>query len=77
MHDRGHDVRRGEYMLNTDIGDSVTVSAQVFDHGDSLVARGSYLNKIVNHEINPLTAKIVDFNFHSLEVVPRWRDSQI
>ena len=27
--------------------------------------------------INPLTAKLFNLNFHSLEVVPRWRDPQL
>ena len=27
--------------------------------------------------ITPLTAKVSDWNFHSLEVVPRWRDPQL
>ena len=27
--------------------------------------------------INPLTAKLFNLNFHSLEVVSRWRDPQL
>ena len=26
---------------------------------------------------NPLTAKLLNWNFHSLEIVSRWRDSQL
>ena len=29
------------------------------------------------HSINPLTAKLFNLNFHPLEVVSRWRDSQL
>ena len=29
------------------------------------------------HRFNPLTAKLFNLNFHSLEVVSRWRDIQL
>ena len=35
--------------------------------------------KVNPHDVrvNPLTAKLINFNFHSLEVVSRWRDPQL
>ena len=36
------------------------------------------LDKTFNfHYINPLTAKLFNLNFHPLEVVSRWRDTQL
>ena len=32
---------------------------------------------IDRHRVNPLTAKLFNWNFHSLEVVSRWRDPQL
>ena len=30
-----------------------------------------------SYHLNPLTAKLFNLNFHPLEVVSRWRDSQL
>ena len=34
-----------------------------------------YIKKI--QRLNPLTAKLFNFNFHPLEIVSRWRDPQL
>ena len=35
------------------------------------------VNDIYTNDIDPLTAKLFNFNFHPLEVVSRWRDPQL
>ena len=36
-----------------------------------------FVRLIVINMVNPLTAKLFNLNFHSLEVVSRWRDPQL
>ena len=36
-----------------------------------------YARIYATRSLNPLTAKLFNLNFHSLEILPRWRDLQV
>ena len=52
-----------------------TLKKLFFANSIKLIVSRFYCREI--YPINPLTAKLFNLNFHSLEVVSRWRDPQL
>ena len=57
------------YVENTDYRNTIIIYEKIYTV--------KVFRFIFSLTINPLTAKLFNFNFHPLEVVSRWRDPQL
>ena len=56
---------------------NISYQFKVVDRGSETELQAGKIKQIIIRLFNPLSAKLFDLNFHPLEIVSRWRDSQL